>query len=190
MLNNEIWKDVDDLPYEISNLGILRRKAGTSTNWKKNTHVKPYVNNKGYMCVHMYKDSKCHRFLLHRLLATYFIPNPNNLKFINHIDGNTLNNSLDNLEWCTHQQNMQHAWDTGLHKNRAPNISNKKANSSSKFYGVSWSKARKKWAVGFNYKGKRYACGRYSDEIDAAKAYDEKIIELGLEKEGYKLNFM
>jgi hypothetical protein len=54
------------------------------------------------------------RFLLHRLLAEHFIPNPNNYPQVNHIDGDKTNFSLDNLEWCTAQQNVRHAYATGL----------------------------------------------------------------------------
>ena len=53
-------------------------------------------------------------FLVHRLLAEQFIPNPDNLPFVNHIDGDKGNCSLDNLEWCTSTHNNQHAFDTGL----------------------------------------------------------------------------
>ncbi|MCF0059899.1 HNH endonuclease [Dyadobacter chenwenxiniae] len=51
---------------------------------------------------------------VHRLLATVFIPNPNNYPVVNHIDGNKLNNSLENLEWCTVSHNTQHSYDMGL----------------------------------------------------------------------------
>ena len=50
----------------------------------------------------------------HRLVADAFIPNKDNLKCVNHIDGDKTNNDISNLEWCTHKQNMQHAADTGL----------------------------------------------------------------------------
>jgi hypothetical protein len=52
---------------------------------------------------------------LHRLLALKFIPNPEGKAQVNHKDGNKLNNSLDNLEWVTHQENLYHAMDNGLH---------------------------------------------------------------------------
>ena len=53
---------------------------------------------------------------IHRAVARHFIPNPNNKPCINHIDGNKTNNSVDNLEWVTNGENMQHAYDTGLKK--------------------------------------------------------------------------
>ena len=62
----------------------------------------------------MWKNGKMYNKQLHRLLAKAFIPNPNNYPIINHIDGNKLNNSLDNLEWCTHKHNTIEAYKLGL----------------------------------------------------------------------------
>ena len=61
-------------------------------------------------------NGKNHR--VHRLVAEAFIPNPNNLPCVNHIDGNKQNNSVKNLEWCTHSENMIHAYQTGLEQPR------------------------------------------------------------------------
>ena len=54
---------------------------------------------------------------VHRLLALCFIPNPSKLPHINHIDGNKTNNDLENLQWVTHEDNMKHAFATGLVNN-------------------------------------------------------------------------
>lgn len=59
---------------------------------------------------------------IHRLLGRAYIPNPNKKKVINHIDGDKLNNSLDNLEWCTYSENNIHAFRTGLKKPTKPII--------------------------------------------------------------------
>ena len=70
------------------------------------------LNNRGYYSVGIRR--KTH--MVHRLVAQAFIPNPENKPFVNHIDGNKLNNHVSNLEWCTVQENNLHAKQTGLHK--------------------------------------------------------------------------
>lgn len=63
------------------------------------------------------RDSvKYHTLRIHRLVAMAFIPNPDNLPEVNHKDGNKLNNCITNLEWCTGQDNIRHAWNNGLMK--------------------------------------------------------------------------
>ena len=82
--------------------------------------LKPYVGSDGYMHVqYRIANRKSHRNRLHVILAHCFIPNPNNYKYVNHKDSNKLNNSLDNLEWCTNSYNVKHCWDSGnrIHKN-------------------------------------------------------------------------
>src|SRR5689334_6730450 len=62
----------------------------------------------------MFKLDNSKRHSLHRLLAVHFIPNPENKPCINHKNGNKLDNTIENLEWCTHQENSYHARNTGL----------------------------------------------------------------------------
>jgi hypothetical protein len=189
VLNIETWASVQNLPYSISTLGNVKRSADVPYKHKNKEFVKPYLNNKGYISINLYKNSKVHRYSIHRLIAIAFIPNPNNFPEVNHIDGNPLNNGIDNLEWCTHQHNMQHAWDTGLHKNRHSNASVKRKISTSKYIGVSWSEQRKRWCVYVRFDNKRYGVGRFINELDAAIAHDNFIKEMDLLTKGYKLNF-
>lgn len=74
------------------------------------------TNRHGYERVNLFKNGRGKHFLVHRLVAQAFIPNPNNYSFVNHIDGNKLNNDVNNLEWCTWSQNMIHAYSHGLVK--------------------------------------------------------------------------
>ncbi len=73
-------------------------------------HIKsPCNNNMGYLYVDLYKHNERRRKYIHRLVADTFIPNPQNKPYINHIDGNPHNNYVENLEWCTPLENVEHA---------------------------------------------------------------------------------
>lgn len=71
---------------------------------------------KGYYDLHMKKGKLCQRCYVHRLVAMHFLENPNNYKYVNHKDSNPANNSVDNLEWCSHLYNMQYAAKLGHFK--------------------------------------------------------------------------
>ena len=68
----------------------------------------------GYLHVDIHENGRATKVALHRLLALQYLPNPENKRTVNHIDGNKLNNSLLNLEWATDSENIQHAYDTNL----------------------------------------------------------------------------
>lgn len=106
---NEIWKDIPIAKnYEASNLGNIRNK--------KTKHIiKQMINSKGYSQVSLYLKKK-KTIRVHRLVASAFLENKNNYGDINHIDGNKLNNNVDNLEWCTRKENIIHSWKKGLSK--------------------------------------------------------------------------
>jgi hypothetical protein len=77
-------------------------------------YVRTNVDTHGYLIVNLYKDGKRTTARLHVLVAKHFIPNPDNLPVVNHIDGNKQNPHYTNLEWCTYAENTQHAHQTGL----------------------------------------------------------------------------
>lgn len=83
---------------------------------KQEIILKPGKMSSGYKMVSLVRDGVNKSLSIHRLLAIHFIPNPNNLPQVNHIDGNKTNNSISNLEWCTRSHNMKHMYDNGLKK--------------------------------------------------------------------------
>ena len=87
--------------YEVSNLGKIR-------NIKSGKILKPWLHNNGYLMHCLYKNNKSKNLLLHRIVATAFIDNPEEKPCVNHIDENKLNNDLNNLEWCTERENLRH----------------------------------------------------------------------------------
>lgn len=89
----------------------------------------PYITNKGYKLYYLTKNAITKCFSAHRLVATYFIDNPNNFPVVNHINGKKADNHIKNLEWCTTSHNMKEAfkmgctpWNKGLRKQRPQKI--------------------------------------------------------------------
>lgn len=118
----EEWRDISDWEgsYRISNLGrfysvpriALRRNKKPLP--VKGGYLKGSCNGrgKGYLQVRLGKK----QVYIHRLVAIYFLKKEEGLDFVNHIDGDTKNNKVSNLEWCTRSQNLKHAFRTGLIK--------------------------------------------------------------------------
>lgn len=107
--------EVDSAGYVISKERMISPKNGSAPYKLPERILKTTLIGKGYMCVCLRRNGKSDHLYVHRLVAESFIPNPNGYKVVNHIDGDKLNNSVDNLEWCSYAENNQHAYDTGLH---------------------------------------------------------------------------
>jgi len=109
----EVWRDIAGFEgkYQISNLGRVKSILKTMTKIRK-----PRIHSSGYWCLNLTVNYKWKSVTIHRLIAIAFIPNPNNYRTVNHIDGNKQNNDISNLEWCTQKENCKHAFRTGLHK--------------------------------------------------------------------------
>ena len=116
----EIWKDLKGSReiYQVSNLGNVRTKdrIGARGYYVKSRELIKHENSAGYYRVSMRleNDKKSKSYFVHRLVGLLFLPREEGKNFINHIDGNKHNNSVENLEWCTRNENEQHAWRTGL----------------------------------------------------------------------------
>lgn len=101
----EIWKEIEGFEnYMISNLGRVY-------SFKNHKILKSSLDSKGYHRVDLFKNGKRYVGSVHRLVGNAFIPNLLNLPEINHKNGITIDNKIENLEWMTHKQNGRHARD-------------------------------------------------------------------------------
>lgn len=82
--------------------------------YRNDKRMSPSISNQGYYRISLSNNNIKKTYSVHGLVAEAFIPNPNNYPFINHKDGNKLNNNDWNLEWCTNSQNLKHAYKLGL----------------------------------------------------------------------------
>ena len=116
------WKEIKGYEgkYIISNYGEIISLPRYKENKGKMQYVEPreickYVNKKnGYVYVQLWNNAEYKNIRLHRLVAEHFIEKIKGKEQINHIDGNKQNNRVDNLEWCTCRENIQHAYKIGL----------------------------------------------------------------------------
>lgn len=116
-MENEEWRAIEGIPgFQVSNMGRVRSLDRICTRimgdgrpnkrYFKGRDVPQKINKSGgYVIVKMYANGKTNTEYVHRLVASAFIPNPNNYRCVNHKDENKTNNRADNLEWCTHKYN-------------------------------------------------------------------------------------
>lgn len=104
-----VWKTIvgTNGEYQVSDTGLVKTT-------KTGRILRPAIDARGYERVCLFKMDRDRRYKVHRLVAMCFIPNPNNLPQVNHIDGNKRNNNAANLEWITNEGNMRHAKEHGL----------------------------------------------------------------------------
>lgn len=121
-MQKELWLPVKGYEgyYEVSNFGNVRsldRYAKTRSGGKrlhKGILRKKKIDRYGYYVLCLCVNEKRTYPTVHRLVAQAFVDNPENKPQVNHIDGNKLNNHYTNLEWCTTQENTEHAKLNGL----------------------------------------------------------------------------
>ena len=121
----EIWKDIPNYEglYQVSNMGNVKSISHYAKNnvngglrLTKGIILSQYKMPNGYLQVQLSKNKIREKKYVHRLVAEIFLTNDENLSDVNHIDGNKENNSVENLEWCSHKENQIHMVKIGLTK--------------------------------------------------------------------------
>ena len=151
----EEWRIIPNSKFEISNIGNIRRISN-------NTNYKPSLDGGGYY-IYPIEYNDCRKTKrIHRLVGEVFLPNPDNLPQLDHINGNRADNNVSNLRWCSRSQN-QH--------NKSKNKTNK-----SGFKGVRCDKGRWRSTIWCN--NKQYRLGSFDTAEEAFEAYKKKASEL------------
>jgi len=123
--------------------------------------LKPGNHNHGYLFVGLYKNNKEKKFRIHRLIALHFIDNPNNYEFVDHINGNRIDNRIDNLRWINHSGNSRNR------KNQGKNLK-----------GVYFDKKLNKFKAQIQIDNKKKYLGLFETELEANKAYMKAYNEI------------
>ena len=153
-INNdeEIFEKIAGYNYSVSKNGNVRNDT-------TNRILKPRNNTNGYHIVGLLKDNKQKYYLIHRLIALAFIPNPDNKPSVDHIDTNSLNNNVVNLRWCSQKENSQNK--------------GKQKNNKSGFKGVCYDKKAKKYKASIKINGKYKHLGLFKTALEASVVYEE-----------------
>lgn len=116
---DEVWKNTIG-GYMVSNMGRIKnpKRYDRSGHLREERIMHPFVSPHGYKRINLYICGKRKNFFVHRLVALEFVEGFEEGLTVNHIDGNKLNNSYQNLEWVTSGENQKHAYKTGLKKAR------------------------------------------------------------------------
>ena len=152
----EIWKEIDNFngKYLISNYGNVK-------SLNTNIILKPGYNN-GYAMVRL----NLKMYYVHRLVAIYFIKNYDNKTQVNHIDFNKANNHIDNLEWCSAKENMNHYWGSiGINNNRLKRNYNSIIKND--LTGINFYKPYNKWRLRLNINGLQKSLGYFNSKQEA-----------------------
>lgn len=166
----ELWLDIVGYEgyYQISNLGKVRSldrgmyvidDRYKQPRWvnRKGRLLKDYYDGTGRRMVILQMFGIGKSIAVHRLVAQHFLPNPNKLRVVNHIDHNYLNNHVSNLEWCTYSHNTRHAMAAGrmdhIYKQNkgATKITKAQATEAKRLLALGWGNSKVAKAIGIGY---------------------------------------
>jgi hypothetical protein len=166
--HTEEWRDVVGYEgyYQVSDRGRVKglERIDSRGRLREERVLKPLLHYKGYRTIHLHKDGHCKTVKLHRAVASAFLEDFSDKKQVDHIDGDRSNNMVENLRMATNSENKANM--------------KKISGLSSKYKGVYWHKATGKWCAAVKKDGRPIHIGTFCNEVDAARAYDEKVVNL------------
>lgn len=109
---------MDKIRINVMNKNLLIHKNGDIYDLDRDEVRRTYISTSGYKYIALKSHGIQKNMFVHRIIASTFIPNPESYPCVNHINGEKIDNSVDNLEWCTYSQNMNHAYSIGLYSAR------------------------------------------------------------------------
>ncbi len=150
--NSERWGSINGyLNYEVSWFGRVR-------NATTGRILRARVCSQGYYRVNLSIGGKLKTHTIHQLVAREWVKNPGEKPFVDHIDGDRANNHHENLRYATYAENARNK--------------SKRANTTSKYYGVCFCKKINKWTAQIQIEGKRKNLGFFIEEKEAAAAFN------------------
>ena len=158
----EIWKDIEGYTglYQVSSFGRVK-----SLKYGKEKVLGDSSNSRGYISVALFSEGKRKSKTIHRLVAETFLGKSD--LDVNHKDGNTINNNLENLEYVTTRDNSIHGY--------------KSKKTSSQYPGVYFDKTNSKWKAYTTINGKVKSLGRFKTELEAYNTYLKALGDNGIE---------
>ena len=169
-MQQEIWKDIPNYEgyYQVSNLGRVKSLSREILNQgkfpfiSKEKILKERISKNGYNMIYLCKNGKLRNISVHIMVAMAFlnhIPDGTNKICVDHINNNSLDNRLENLQLITQRENS----------------SKDKKNKTSKYTGVCWDKKRNKWKGYIEINKERKYLGYFTDEYEAHLAYQNQL---------------
>jgi hypothetical protein len=157
----EEWRVIENYEnYSVSNLGNVRND--------KTGRILKGLNSRGYLLVTLCKENKQKTHKIHRLVAIAFLENPENLPEVDHINQIKDDNRVENLRWCSRENN---------NRNRK-----KWEGTTSKYLGVSWHNNTNKWSAQITINRKHIYLGSFKIEDEAYEAWRACVVENNLQE--------
>lgn len=160
IIEDEIWKEFESSGYFVSNYGRIKSKNGDIKSQRE--------DKDGYLRTTFYINGENKTYKTHYLVASLFLHNKDNKQTVNHKDGNKTNNNVNNLEWCTIQENLEH-------KKQILKTSGSKPNEPK---GIYYDEDRCQWVSNIKINNKTIFLGRYNNKNDAYLSYYNKFLEV------------